>query len=348
MDAGNGRCSVPIEGTLRRAFPTLLFLFPLKKKFMLRNHSPIRRLFSSLVVVLLLAESCPVTAKESLIQVEYDVVYGEAGGQELLLDVYRPAGPQKIRPAVILVHGGGWSGGDKKDFTKDEVSFYAKQSYVCFNINYRLATKDSNKYPAQLDDVQRAVRWIRSKAVQYGIDPKRIGAFGGSAGGHLVALLGTRDTRDNSDPTLAQYSSRVTCVVDLAGPKDLTVRLPVEPVDVESLVVNFLGKPRSEASDSYREASPLFSVDKKTVPFLILHGTEDALVPLDQSERFYEALHKVGVEASLIKLEGEGHELKRQVTLVVNKSVEFFDRHLISHLTPALKSDDVRTKPQHK
>ncbi len=296
---------------------------------MLRNRFSILPPHAShLIVALLVTVSWSVTAKESLVQVEYDVVYGEVEGQKLRLDVYRPSGPQKIRPAVILVHGGGWSGGDKKDFTKDEVSFYAKQGYVCFNINYRLATKDSNKYPAQLDDVQRAVRWIRSKAVQYGIDPKHIGAFGESAGGYLVALLGTRDTRDNSDPALAQYSSRVTCVVDLAGPKDFTTKLPVEPVDVESLVVNFLGKPRLDDPDSYREASPLFYVDKKTVPFLILHGTEDALVPLDQSVRFSEALHKAGVEASLIKLEGEGHEVKQQMTLVVNKSVEFFNRHL--------------------
>jgi dienelactone hydrolase len=88
---------------------------------------------------------------------------------------------------------------------------------VVFNINYRLAFGRENTWPAQLDDVQRAVRWVRKNAVQYGVDPARIGAMGASAGGHLVCMLGLVETRDNSDPALAGFSSRVKCVVDIFG-----------------------------------------------------------------------------------------------------------------------------------
>src|ERR1700757_2948651 len=223
-----------------------------------------------LLFVTLITLSSPAFSELSNnVQVESDVVYGKAGGQRLLLDIYRPAGPKKVLPAIVLVHGGGWSGGDKRDF-RDLAMSLSQSGYACFSINYRLVTKAGNKYPAQLDDVQRAVRWIRANASKYGVDPNHIGALGASGGGHLVSLLGTMDTRNNSDPALAQYSSRVTCVVDMFGPVDLTVRFPVLPkANVEGIVVRLIGKARARAPKSYRNASPLFHINKKTVPFLI-------------------------------------------------------------------------------
>ena len=243
-------------------------------------------------------------------QEEKDVVYGEAGGEKLKLDVYRKEGQQGVLPAVILVHGGGWTGGDKKEFA--EVSRgLAENGFVSFSVNYRLVKENSNKWPAQLDDVQRAVRWIRANAKKYNIDPNRLGAIGASAGGHLVAFLGTRDTRDNSDEALKNYSSRVNCVIDLFGPADLTLKpeeAKISPLGM-ALVQNFIGKTPDEAPEAYKDASPITFVDKNTAPMLIYHGTADPLVPLDQSQRLYDRLKKEGIAVQFIKGEGEGHSL---------------------------------------
>lgn len=151
--------------------------------------------------------------------VESNVTYGP----HLKLDVYRPSNPgTQARPAVILVHGGAWSGLDKSTM-KGMASFLAREGFVAFSVDYRLYDgKDKNRWPAQLDDAQRAVRWVRANAAKYGVDPNEIGAFGHSAGAQIVALLGMDDTRDNSDSALAGYSSKVQAVVDVSGPSDFT------------------------------------------------------------------------------------------------------------------------------
>ncbi len=273
-------------------------------------------------------------SRQKALPVGKDIVYGDAGGQKLLLDVYRPESKPETKtllPAVVLVHGGGWSAGNKKDFG-DLAASLTKAGYVSFSVGYRLATRDSNKYPAQLDDVQRAVRWIRAHADQYGIDPNRIGAMGASAGGHLVALLGTRDTRDNGDAALGAYSSRVNCVVDIFGPTDFTAPDTVLSKDANAIVFNFLGKTREEAPEIYRDASPITHINKKTVPFLIFHGTADSLVPLDQSQRFYDALRRADIEANFIKFKGEGHgfQKKENTEQFIRESLAFLNRHLKS------------------
>ena len=226
---------------------------------------------------------------------------------KLLLDVYEPDGYAGTRPGVVLIHGGGWSAGDKASYAETGKTLAAK-GFVAFALNYRLAP--AFHYPAQVDDVQRAVRWIRAHASNYNIDPNRLGAIGDSAGGYLVSLLGTRDTRDNKD--LARYSSRVQCVVDLYGPTDLTApettaRLPQFSAHI---VENFIGKKRISAPELYRECSPVTYVDRMSAPFLIMHGELDPLVPVDQSERLRDALIKVGVEATLVIMPKDGHGFK--------------------------------------
>ena len=152
---------------------------------------------------------------------EPDVVYGEVDGQKLLVDIYHPGdSATRTRPALVLVHGGAWAAGSRHDF-KDMAVELAKEGYVVFSIEYRLVTEKTNRWPAQLDDSQRAVRWVRAHAAQYHLDPQHLGVIGGSAGGHLVACLGTMDTHDNSDPELAAYSSRAQVVVDMNGPTNL-------------------------------------------------------------------------------------------------------------------------------
>ena len=154
------------------------------------------------------------------VSVQQDIPYGDAGGQKLLLDLYLPAeNGSRPRPAIVLIHGGGWVGADKSTM-RGMGNFLARTGFVAASVDYRLLRGNENRWPAQLDDVQRAVRWLRANARKYNIDPNHIGAFGHSAGAQLAALLGMEDTRDTSDPALAKYSSRVQAVVDVSGPTD--------------------------------------------------------------------------------------------------------------------------------
>lgn len=271
-------------------------------------------------------------AAESLpFEVRTDIPYGQDERQ--ILDLYLPKDDGKgVRPAVIVIHGGAWRGGDKKQL-RFIAELFAQHGYVAAAINYRLAPKWS--YPAQLDDCQRAVRWLRKRADEFRIDPKRIGTAGASAGGHLSALLGTRDTRDDSDPELKGISSKVQCVLDIFGPTDFTDEryVQVSRTPLGQVLLDFLGKPYDEAKEIWREASPLSHVSSDDAPFFIVHGTTDQLVPVEQSQRFAQALQKAGVEVKLVIIEGMGHgpttpEQREQFMKAINDAVKFFDKHL--------------------
>ena len=261
---------------------------------------------------------------------EQDVVYGEAGGQPLKLDIYRPAGPSKARPGVLLIHGGGWVEGDKSSY-RDLGAGLARAGYVAIAVGYRLAKDKSSRYPAQVDDARRAVRWVRAHADEIGVDPDRLGAFGHSAGGHLAAILGTTDSRGTADPAPEGYSSRVNCVVDCCGPADFTDESspPVGP-SIAWMVPNLFGKTRAEAPDAYRDASPVAHADARSAPTLIIHGTADDIVPLDQSRRLRDALAGAGVEVKLVELEGEGHlfQGKENADRMLRETMAFLRRHL--------------------
>lgn len=248
---------------------------------------------------------------------------------KLLLDVYEPSGFSGKRPGLLLIHGGGWAFGDKADQAVVAKQI-AEKGYVVYSVNYRLAPKFH--YPAQIDDVQRAVRWVRIHSADYSLDPDRLAAMGDSAGGYLAAMLGTLETRDNSDTTLSGMSSRVQCVVDLYGPVDFTA--PASSVKFSSLAAGllegFFGKKRDDAMELYREGSPMMHIDKKCVPFVIMHGDADPLVPLDQSQRFNDALIKAGIESSLIVMEKDGHgfHVAANKEKMLKEALDFLNRHL--------------------
>jgi acetyl esterase/lipase len=267
-------------------------------------------------------------AKKYEVVIENDVPYGEAGGEKLVLDVYRPKDATGKRPAVMLIHGGGWRQGSKSDF-KTIAPDLATRGFVGFAVKYRFAPKFT--HPAQLDDCQLAVRWVRANAEKYQVDADRIGAAGGSAGGHLSALLGVRDTRDNTAP-LSQFSSRVQCVVDYFGPTDLRPSSNVlynNPVGL-FLVREFLGKEPQQAPEICADASPITFVTKDDAPFFIIHGTADMLVPISQSEVMADALKKAGVEVSLLRVEGGGHSAD-----LVQKTWQETAVFLTKHLKPS-------------
>lgn len=255
-----------------------------------------------------------------------DVQYGDAGGQKLLLDVYEPATNNgQLRPAVVLIHGGGWTSFDKSTM-RGMGGVLARAGYVAFSVDYRLFHDSENRWPAQLDDVQRAVRWIRANAAKYQVDGKRIGAFGHSAGGQLAALLGMEDTRDNSDAALAQYSSRVQAVVDVSGPSDFTTS---HDPDGDEFLAAFLGADYSKDPEVWRDASPVFHAVKGDAPFLIFHGTRDQNVPIAQSEELAQRLQEAGVPVRLVKVD-DVHTFKTpqaRMSLALG-TLQFFSSYL--------------------
>jgi acetyl esterase/lipase len=235
--------------------------------------------------------------------VQRDVSYGTAGGHPLLLDVYEPdessSNSHDLRPAVVLLHGGGWTNFDKSTM-HGMAMFLARSGFVAFSADYRLFHAGENRWPAQLDDVQRVVRWIRANAAKYGVDPDHIGAFGHSAGAQLAALLGMEDTRDNSDLALARYSSRVQAVVDVSGPTDFITQ---HDPDADAFLTAFFGADYARHPEIWQDASPAFHVSKNDSPFLIVHGTHDESVPIAQADALADKLKQAGVPVRFVKFE---------------------------------------------
>jgi acetyl esterase/lipase len=260
------------------------------------------------------------------VSVEENVSYGSVNGADLRLDIYKPAdSPAVIHPAVLLIHGGGWTDLNKSTM-RGMGQVLARSGFVAFAVDYRLFQGDENRWPAQLDDVQRAVRWLRANAARYGVNPERIGAFGHSAGAQLAALLGMEDTRGNSDPALAKYSSKVQAVVDVSGPIDFT---PEHGSDGQGFLTSFLGASYAAHPEVWREASPAFHVSKADAPFLIMHGTQDQSVPLSQSQELFEKLQSAGVPVSFVKVDDvhtfQTPAARRQLAV---ETLAFFNRYL--------------------
>ena len=260
------------------------------------------------------------------VSVERDIIYATHGGIELKLDLYLPEPePDEPLPVVAWVHGGGWLKGSKDNC---KASFLAQNGFAVASIAYRLT--DVAQWPGQIEDCYAAVRWLRSNAEKWGLDGTRIGAMGGSAGGHLVALMGTRPAGDED------VSSRVQAVCDWYGPSDLLTMPPnnVSETRTPEQVANsngakLLGATVREVPELAKDASALYQVSEDDPPFLIMHGSEDPGVPVEQSERLHEALKMTGVESELVIVEGAGHGGKEFMEdAVLDKVTEFFRKHL--------------------
>jgi acetyl esterase/lipase len=242
------------------------------------------------------------------IQLDRDIVFATMGGHELKLDIaYPKAGKGKI-PAVIYIHGGGWSMGDKDP---NQALIYAKNGFAGIAIQYRLS--GVALFPAAVHDCKAAIRWVRANAEKYGIDPDRIGIMGESAGGHLVALLGTSggDKFLEGDGPYGEYSSRVQAVVDNFGPIDLMnlkeTPSPMDPTATSGPITAWLGKPAKDVPELAKKANPITYLDAGDPPVLMMHGDKDSLVPFQQSELFYAALTKAGVKSKLVQVKNAGH-----------------------------------------
>jgi len=284
------------------------------------------RLMSALVIGLF-AVSIRAAEPPNDVDFQRDVVYGKGGGVDLKLNLSRPKNSaSKKLPCVVVIHGGGWAGGDRTNH--DDLTWkFAQQGYVSATIGYRLAPK--HRFPAQVNDVKCAVRFLRAHADEYGIVPDHFGAIGFSAGGHLSMMLGLTDKKDGleGDGGSPDQSSKVQAVVSFFGPTNLLA--DDIPQQVLGILDQFIGGTKSEKQDDYRKASPITYVTPDDAPMLLFQGTKDPLVPHTQTYPMLEAMTKNGIPGRIELLIGASHgwgdpELRRTAV----SSFAFFDDHL--------------------
>lgn len=272
----------------------------------------------SVIALLLLSSGFFSTKAQngSLPKIERNVVYGMYSGLALVMDVYSPEKPNGY--GVLFIHGSGWSAELSVDARPlkdgEQTKIYGeplvKAGYTVFAINHRAAPRF--RYPAQVEDVQRAVRFVRHNAKRFGINAERIGAVGGSSGGHLVSMLGTMDGK--GDPTAAnpinRESAKVQCVVARAAPLDFVQMWKDTGSTIGSIPLFGFGLSQNKNALEYKqyvEASPITYISADDPPFLLLHGDADKVVPFNQSEVFEAALRKANVKVKLVRVVGGTH-----------------------------------------
>ena len=282
------------------------------------------------IAVVLVAGAATSAWQETKASEPRTLAYASRDGSDLLLDLYLPADPiRRPAPVIVFLHGGGWSGGTRTtgpDFRR----YFARDGLAIASIEYRLTP--SIIFPANVEDVRTAVRWLKANAGAHGLDPDRICLWGTSAGGHLAAVAalaprGTFEGTDNLDQT-----SAVRCVLDAYGPtrfdvmdaqteKERAALLPpvvtinapgrgrgaVPHDDPSSPESRLLGAAVQTVPDRVRAASPITYVGKDAPPFLIMHGLADASVPHGQSVMLYEALKAAGRDVTLRLIDGLPH-----------------------------------------
>ena len=293
----------------------------------------------------LLAATLLVAAMPRLLQaearVETNVVYGMYSGLALLMDVYYPADPNGY--GIVFINGSGWHAPlsldarplkGSPDRPSPRVTRLLDNGYTLFSINHRAAPRF--RYPAAVEDAQRAVRYIRHHAARYEINPERIGAIGSSSGGHLVSMLGVLDgDGDREDPSpVNQESSKVQTVVAWYPATDFVqfaTGTGGDKAAVSSFLTRFRQDPQSEEAQLYAEASPTSYVSSDDPPFLLIHGDADPVAPFSQSELFEEELAQTGVTVELMRVPGGGHGRNLAVPNAPDyfgATVEWFDRYL--------------------
>lgn len=233
-----------------------------------------------------------------------DVTYCTPDGIAQKMNLFYPKQlSDKPMPITVYIHGGGWTAGDKGSGAGSvDMQGLLARGYIVASLDYRLAPQ--YKWPLQITDVKCAMRHLRANAATYHLDPNKIGVWGGSAGGHLVAMLGTTDKRAGFDVgEYADQSSRVQVVVDLFGPADLPVMLTGRAMVVGQTVFGAT----SRDDPILVKASPVTYITPDDPPFLILQGDKDTTVPLEQSQILYDKLKAGGVNATLVIVKNAGH-----------------------------------------
>jgi acetyl esterase/lipase len=261
------------------------------------------------------------------VKVERNIEYGKGGDMSLKLDLYSPKARDEQMPAVIFIHGGAWKGGYRQMYHYYCTKF-AERGYVAATISYRF-TSDA-PFPAAVEDAKCAVRWLRANAKKLGVNPDRIAVAGGSAGGHLALMVAYSADEPKLEGTGGNpdAGSHVQAVVSLYGPTDLTAEVARTKGDV----IRFLGnKTFEQAPDVYRLASPISHVSKDDPPTLLVHGSIDSTVPIDQAELLAKELDRKGVDYEFDRVDGWPHAMDLEPDVnrhCLLKMFEFLDEHV--------------------
>lgn len=228
----------------------------------------------------------------------HDVAYDDRF-RRTVMDVYLPNDGATNRPAVMMIHGGGWKRFSKSVYDK-EAPRLADAGYVVASINYRLTP--AGVYPNLMQDSHCALAFLRARASDYGLDPDRVAVMGYSAGGHMASLLGVAHDEPDFQPDCAAGSTFApAAVISGAGPQDLF------DLSWADAVQDLVGGDESDFPERYRKASPIEGVRSDAPPFLFVHGSQDLIVPFDHSKRMHERLEEVGVESRILAIAWGGH-----------------------------------------
>lgn len=265
--------------------------------------------------------------------VQEGVTYRIVDGRELKLDLAMPAGEGPF-PAIIFLHGGAWIVGDRDRF-RDEIEEAAWRGFIGVTVTYRLARTGVDQpsvdgFPAPLEDVKAAVRFLRANAKSYRLNPNRIGIAGESAGGHLALLAALTTPADGfeGNPAEDAPSSEVQAVVNVFGPTDL-LALAEENPKARPVLVMLLGAAPELDPERYRRASPVTYARRNAPPILTIHGTADGLVPVSQARLLDAAMRKAGARHQSIVLNGSGHGFRQNHAARAQKAYyDFFSRVL--------------------
>lgn len=257
---------------------------------------------------------------------ERGIEFANPGPQPLQLDMARPKQGSGPFPAIVCIHGGGFRAGTREGYDPLCLKL-AQQGYVAVTVTYRLSP--AVQFPAAVQDCKAAVRWLRANAPRYHIDPARIGATGGSAGGHLALFLGvTAGVPEFEGAGHLDQSSAVACVVSFSGPSDFTKSYG-KSVDAHEVLPLFFGGNLEQKRREHILGSPLYWITPKAPPTLCIHGTADDYVGLEQATWMVDRLKAASVEAELLAFEGAGHGLKGADAAKAEQAMfAFFAKHL--------------------
>ena len=263
-----------------------------------------------------------------------DLNYAGNDNPRQTLDLLLPQSPQKASPlpVIVWIHGGAWRAGDKGSGHRRLAEYVKTGNYAGACIGYRLSKEAI--WPAQIHDCKAAIRWLRAHAKQYGMDPAKIAAWGSSAGGHLVAMLGVSHGVEELEGNIGSHAdeqSHVSCVIDFFGPTDF-LRMNDFPGKMnhdapDSPESQLVGGEIQKNKAAVAMANPITFVTADDSPFLLVHGTKDQLVPLNQSELLRAALRQAGVESAFIQVENAGHGFSS--SKVDQRVAAFLQRHLL-------------------
>lgn len=264
-----------------------------------------------------------------------DIKYKSIDNKELKLDIYMPnIIKYEKAPVIVYVHGGFWAFGDKKSeipYLIDTINKLRDKGFTVVSIDYRLSNS-TTKFPAPIEDVKDAVKFIKKNASKYNLDENKIGIWGSSAGGHLALMEGlTDDTAFIGSDEFKNYSSKVNFIISWYGPTDLSI---VKGKNAEKVADNFLGVSIKDSKDNYIKASPINYISKESPSILLIHGSKDTVVPSSQSYNLYKKGKELGADVRYMSIKNGGHgfipsggELYPTLNDISDKTISFIEEN---------------------